>query len=158
MKPRRFMIVIALVAVLALAMPVAAYTGDSRIYFTGSEWCDSDSFTSARIWESGPNLHLDQITQTCYDTASIPQLTGTDYLFEARINLVGGGPNFNLSGKLRMESAEGGVWVGSWVLPAHTTTIQVIAHGEGLYEGQQLHWFLDEEAGSFSGYIVETGN
>ncbi len=62
-----------------------------------------------------------------------------------------------LSGKLRMESAEGGAWVGSWVMPANTTTIQVIAHGEGLYEGQQLHWFLDD-AGPFNGYIEETGN
>jgi len=154
------LLIVVLLASILLTTTVASAKG-TRIYFTGSEWCDQGTFTFARIWESGPNLHLDQITQTCYDTASIPQLTGTDYLFDARMNLVGGGPKFILSGKLRMESAEGGVWVGSWVLPANTTTIKVIAHGEGLYEGQQLHWFLEETgngSGPFSGYIEVTGN
>jgi hypothetical protein len=160
MKTKLFMIFAANAMLFALAIPVVVHAENSRIYFTGSEWCDSNTFIFARIWESGPNLHLDQITQTCYDTASIPRLTGTDYLFDARMNLVGGGPNFILSGKLRMVSDEGGVWVGSWVLPANTTTIQIIAHGEGLYEGQQLHWFLEETgngSGPFSGYIEETG-
>lgn len=157
MKTKMYMMAVVIAMLVALAVPMAGYAKSSRIYFTGSEWCDPDTFNFARIWESGPNLHIDQVTQTCLDTASIPQLTGTDYLFDARINLVGGGPNFILSGKLRMESDDGGVWVGSWVLPANTTTIKVIAHGEGLYEGQKLHWFLDEVDGSFSGYIDKAG-
>jgi len=152
---KRILFIIVLVAAI-LATTGAASAKTMRIDFTGSEWCDPDTFLFARVWESGPNLHIDGITQTCYDTASIPQLTGTNNLFDARINLVGGGPNFNLSGKLRMESAEGGVWVGSWVWPANAATIQVIAHGEGLYEGQQLHWFL-VDGGPFWGYIVIPG-
>jgi len=156
MKSKKYalLIVVLLTSIMLTTTITIASAKTTRIYFTGSEWCDSDTFIFTRVWESGPNLHLDGITQTCYDTASIPQLTGTDYLFDARINFVGDGPNFILSGKLRMESAEGGVWVGSWVLPANTTIIQVIAHGEGIYEGQQLHWFLDEADGSFNGYIV----
>ncbi len=148
-----------IIGILLPASPASAKS--NRIDFTGSEWCDQESFTSARIWEAGPNLHLDGITQTCHDIASIPKLTGTDYLIEARMNLVGSGPNFNLSGKLRMESLEGGVWVGSWVLPANTNIIQVIAHGEGLYEGLELHWFLTETGsggGPFSGYILTPGD
>lgn len=156
MKSKKYaLLIVVLLASIMLTTTIAS-AKTTRSYFTGSEWCDPDTFLFTRVWESGPSLHLDGITQTCYDTASIPQLTGTDYLFDARMNFVGDGPNFILSGKLRMESAEGGVWVGSWVLPANTTTIQVVAHGEGLYEGQQLHWFLEETgtgSGPFSGYI-----
>ena len=67
------------------------------------------------------------------------------------------GPNFILVGKLRMESDEGGVWKGSWVLPANSTTIQVIAHGEGIYEGLKLHWFLSLD-GPFWGYITSNAD
>lgn len=158
MKDKKYVLLAFMLITAILLTTTVANAEGTRNYFTGSEWCDPDTFIFARVWESGPNAHLDGITQTCHDTANIPQLMGTDYLFDARINLVGGGPNFILSGKLLMQSDEGGVWVGSWVLPANTTTIQVIAHGEGLYEGQQLHWFLDEENGSFSGYIKGTGN
>jgi hypothetical protein len=158
MRTKMFMSFAAIAMLFVLAMPTVAHAEHSRIYFTGSELCDPDTFFFARAWVSGPNLHLDGITQTCYDIATIPQLTGTDYLFDARINLVGGEPNFNLSGKLRMVSDEGGVWNGSWTLPANTAIIKVIAQGEGKYEGQQLHWFLNEEDGSFSGYIDTTGN
>jgi hypothetical protein len=149
---KRIILVIIMVASLLVA-PGVARAGTTRVEVTGSEWCDMDTFIFDRIWESGLNLHIDGITQTCYDTASIPQLTGIDYLYDAQLKYVGNGPNFNLSGKLRMESAEGGTWEGSWVLPANTTIIQVVAHGEGLYEGQHLYWFLDEADGSFSGYI-----
>lgn len=158
MKTRIFMVVTVMAALFALAIPVGAHAENPRIYFTGSEVCNPYTFLFARIWESGPNLHIDQITQTCYDTASIPQLTGTDYLLDARMNLVGGAPNFILSGKLHMVSDEGGAWNGSWTLPANTTIIKVIAQGEGKYDGQQLHWFLDEVGGTFSGYIEEIGN
>jgi hypothetical protein len=148
-------VLILVVALLATTSVVSAKA--TRIYFTGSEWCDPNTLIIGKEWPAGPNYQIRQITQTCYDTASITQLTGTDYLYDARINLVGGGPNFILSGKLQMVSDEGGVWNGSWTLPANTTIIKVIAHGEGKYKGQQLHWFLDL-AGPFSGYIEETGN
>jgi hypothetical protein len=157
MKNKMLLMLVALVMLFSMTMAVPGRAENTRIYFTGSEQCNPDTFVFARIWESGPNLHISQIMQTCCDIADIPQLTGTDYLFDARVNLVGKGQIYNLSGKLRMESSEGGIWVGSWVLPANTSTIQVIAHGEGLYEGQQLHWFL-VDSGPFNGYIEITGN
>ncbi len=153
---KRIMLVIIILASLLVA-PGMARAETTRIEFTGFEWCDMNTFIFDRIWESGPNFHIAGITQTCYDTASLPQLTGIDYLYDAQLKDVGDGPNFILSGNLRMESEEGGTWVGSWVLPANTTIIQVIAHGEGLYDGQHLHWFLDEADGSFSGYINISG-
>jgi hypothetical protein len=156
MKRMKLFLVLTVIAALLLAtMPASAET--TRIDFTGFDSCDPDTLIFTRAWEAGPNLHIAGITQTCHDTASIPQLTGTTYLFDSRINLVGGESNFIIFGKFRTESDEGGVWVGSWVLPANTSTIQVVGHGEGLYEGQQLHWFLDV-SGPFWGYILTPGN
>ena len=152
---KRILFVIVLVAVMYATTGIAS-AKTSRTDFTGSEWCP-DTITFIRAIEAGPNLHLAGISQTCYDTASIPQLTGTDYLSDSMLHLVGNGSNFIITGKLRMESEEGGIWVGSWVLPANTDTIQVIANGQGLYEGQELHWFLNL-AGPFYGYILNTGN
>jgi hypothetical protein len=154
MKRILFVVVMATVFFAATGVANAQTT---RIDFTGSEWCDPDTFLFGSAREAGPNLLIRGITQVCYDSASIPQLTGTDFLSNASLQLIGTGPNFILTGKLRMESAEGGVWVGSWVLPANTNTIMVIAHGEGLYNGMQLHWFLTED-GPFWGYILNPGN
>ena len=91
MKTRMFVLVAAIAVVLLLAAPIPAHARNTQITFTGSEWCDPDTLIFGRAWMSGPNFHADGITQVCYDTASIPQLTGIDYLFDARINLVGDG-------------------------------------------------------------------
>jgi hypothetical protein len=155
MKTRMFMIVALIAALFALAAPVRAHAENTRIYFTGSEWCDPNSLIFGRAWMSGPNFHANGITQVCYDTASIPQLIGTAYLFDGRI-VVNGLELYPISGKYRMESNEGGVWTGSWILPANSNIIRLTAHGEGKYEGLQLHLFEDDSAGSFWGYI-DTG-
>lgn len=149
MKSKRYTLlaILLVLILLASAAPVSAKT--TRVEFTGNEACDDPLIL--KEWMSGPNYHANGITSTCYDTASIPELTGTDYLTDGRMKFVG--PNFILVGTLRMESAEGGVWKGSWVLPANSTTIQVTGHGEGKYEGMELHWFLSLD-GPFWGYIV----
>jgi hypothetical protein len=138
----------------AILLPTApANAKTTRINFTGSEWCDESTLTLIREWMAGPNYQARGLSQICFDTADIPQMTGTDYLYDGQLKIVGkGAKNFIISGKLRMETAEGGIWLGSWVLPANSTTIQVIGHGEGLYEGRHLHWFLSLE-GPFEGYI-----
>ena len=152
----RILIVILLAATILLpAAQASART--TRIEFTGSEWCDPDTLTVAREWMAGPNYQARGLTQVCYDTADIPQMTGTDYLSDGNVKFIGSGGNLILSGKLRMETGEGGVWVGSWTLPANSTTIQVIGHGEGKYEGMKLHWFLSLD-GPFYGYILSPGN
>lgn len=154
MKSKKY-ILLAVLSVLILllsatATPVSAKA--TRIEFTGKEICDEPSFS--KQWMAGFTWHANGITSTCHDTASIPELTGTDYLTGFTAQIVG--KNFIMFGKLRMESTEGGAWVGSWVFPAHSTTIQVIAHGEGMYEGMELHWFLSLD-GPFWGYIIDTG-
>ena len=150
---KRILFVLVLVtAILASTSIASAKT--TRIEFTGSEWCDEDTLIFEREKLAGPNMQIKHITQVCYDTASIPQLSGTDYLTDGDMHVVG--QNFIIDGNLRMESDEGGVWVGSWVLPAHTNTIKVIAHGEGLYEGMILHWYLSLD-GPFWGYIFTPG-
>jgi hypothetical protein len=171
MKTNRLFVVLVLVMVASFiisgtamaANSISYFNGtkasakSSRIDFTGSEWCDPETMFFDKVWLAGPNAHIGQLTQVCYDTASIPQLIGTDYLSGANVHFVGGGKIFIMTGKLRMVSVEGGAWVGSWVLPANTTTIRVVAHGEGLYEGMVLHWFLSLD-GPFWGYILTSGD
>ncbi len=154
MKSRMLASLAAIAILIAVVLPNPAYAQATRIDFTGFERCPKPPLW-LRAWEAGPNFLMTGMTSTCYDRADIPQLTGTDYLLGSTMKYVGTGPNWILTGKLRMESKEGGVWEGSWVLPANATTIQVIAHGEGLYEGLQLHWFLTLD-GPFWGYITQT--
>ena len=150
-------ILIGLTLVLGVLLPVSsAGAKPARIEFTGSESCTGD-LKFIRQWITGPNFQARGLTETCLDTADIPEMTGIDYLYDGKVSIVGENGNFILSGKLRMESNEGGAWVGSWVLPANSDTIQVIGHGEGIYEGYQLHWFLSLD-GPFYGYIIEKGD
>lgn len=155
MKGKNYVLLIIALLALILFMSNKASAKTTRIDFTGSERCDPDTLMFDKLQLAGPNLQIKRITQICYDTASIPHLTGADYLTDGDMHLVGS--NFVLVGNLRMESEEGGVWMGSWVLPANTTTIQVIAHGEGLYEGMILHWYLSLD-GPFWGYILTPGS
>jgi hypothetical protein len=156
MKAKMFMVLVIIALLIPLAMPAPAHAESTRIYFTGTEVCDWDSFNFARLWNSGPNTHIDGIKQTCYPTASIPQFTGTSYLSDGRIvwNSLELSP---ISGKIRMVSGEGGVWTGSWILPANSNTIRVTGHGEGLYKGLQIFIFEDDPTGAFWGYIMDTG-
>jgi hypothetical protein len=149
----RILIVLTLVIGVLSPMTIAK-AKTTRIDFTGSESCVPGTLTLIREWMAGPNYLARGLTEVCLDTADIPQMTGTDYLYDGQVRFVGNTGNFILSGKLRMETDEGGVWLGSWVLPANSTTIQVIGHGEGLYEGLHLHWFLSLD-GPFNGYITE---
>jgi len=145
-----------IVVITILATTGVASAKTTRIDFTGSEWCDPDTLIFGNVRLAGPNVQIKPFTEVCYDTASIPQLTGTDYLTDGNVHFVGNGQNFILSGKLQMQSDEGGVWVGSWVLPENTSTIKVVAHGEGLYDGMVLYWFLSLD-GPFWGYILNPG-
>jgi hypothetical protein len=151
-------ILFVLTLVFSLLFPMTiASANPNRIDFSGSEWCDPSTLNVIREWMAGPNYQARGLTQVCYDTADIPQMTGTDYLSDGRVIFVGNTGDLVLTGKLRMVTNEGGVWVGSWRLPANSDTVQVIGHGEGIYEGLQLHWFLNLD-GPFEGYIVDPGN
>jgi len=146
------------ILVIGMLLPLTVASAKTiRTDFTGFEWCDPDTLTVIREWIAGPNYQARGLIQVCHDTADIQQMTGTDYLSDARVIIVETTGAFILTGKLRMETDEGGVWVGSWTLPANSDTVQVIGHGEGLYEGLQLHWFLRLD-GPFYGYITDPGS
>lgn len=157
MKAKLFTVLVILALLIPLTVPAPVHAASTRIYFTGSEPCDDGSFDYARFWISGPNIHVNGVTSTCYPIASIPQFTGTDYLSDGRIvwNSIELSP---ISGKFRMESIEGGVWTGSWILPANSNTIQITGHGEGIYAGKQIFIYEDDPTGNFWGYILDTGN
>jgi hypothetical protein len=153
---KRVLLVIALAAML-VATTGAASAGTTRIYFTGKATCPDDWIFS-RMWEAGAvdNWQVRGIVSVCRDKGSIPQVTGTEYLTDGNIMW---GPMLQpiLTTKDRMETKEGGAWVGSAVLPANTDTIQINMHGEGLYEGMQLHMFESYADASYWGYIEVTG-
>jgi hypothetical protein len=153
MKRVWFVIVL---AALLVATTGAARARATRIEFTGMTACDPDSVTLIREWPAGPNYQGRGFTQICYDDiASTPQMLGIEYI-SFKVQQVG--PNFILSGTDRMETYEGGVWVGSWVLPAHSDTLRIIMRGEGKYPGQQLRMFENVITNEFWGYIEDTGD
>ncbi len=152
---KRILFLIVLAAML-IATTSAASAGTSCIYFTGGEKCGVPIFP--RDWMAGPNWQARGIYSVCQDRATIPQYTGTSYLSDGRLQWVVGQVNPLLATEIRMETKEGGVWVGSGVLPANTDTIKIVMHGKGLYDGLQIHVFLGYEYSTFWGYIEDTGN
>jgi hypothetical protein len=151
-------ILIGLCLVLSVLLPLTiASAKPTRIDFTGSEWCDPNTFVFTREWWDGDNYHARGISQTCYDTATIPQMTGMDYLYDSRLDAFDNFAQMKMSGKLNFVSDEGGEWVATWKLPLDSETITVIGHGKGKYKGLELHWFLKLD-GSFQGYILDRGN
>src|SRR5512135_947574 len=98
---------------LILAMPISARAEEARIYFTGIETGCAPLLPS-RIWASGPNYHVRVQSQTCYEQGSIPRATGTNYASDGVINEVGRESLLTVTGKFRLETNEGGIWVGSF--------------------------------------------
>ncbi len=152
---KRIVFVIVLAALLIATTGVAT-AGTTRIYFTGKENCDTAIFP--RDWLAGPNWQARGIYSICHDKATIPQYTGTSYLSDGRLQWLVGQVNPILATDLRMETKEGGVWVGSAVLPANTDEVKIVMQGEGLYEGLQIRVFLSYEYSTFWGYIEDVGN
>jgi hypothetical protein len=143
-------------AALLIATTGAASAGTTRIYFTGVEKCDAPIFP--QNWMAGPNWQARGIYSICHDRATIPQYTGTSYLSDGRLQWLVGQVNPILATDLRMETKEGGVWVGSGVFPANTDTVKIVMQGEGLYAGQEIRVFLSYENSTIWGYIEDTGN
>ncbi len=150
-----FALVLALGVVGTITMPATNVSAKAaRIAFTGTEMCSPDTMTAMRLWMAGPNLQVRGWTETCNDTADIPQMTGTVYLYDGLAII---GRNYIINVKFRMETTEGGVWVGTALLAADSNIINCVGHGEGIYEGLELHWFLDNSNGDpkpFYGYIM----
>jgi len=154
MNTRKLTVSFVIIAImLSLTLPTPAYAKNERIDFTGSETrCDFPEID--REWVSGLNYHLRIDTQTCYEVGDIPQFTGTLYAYDGVINVSGGGSMITINGKFRMETEEGGVWVGSFERPANTNILRGVGHGEGIYEGQHIHIYNDQLNNKISGYIT----
>ncbi len=149
---KRIMFVIVLAAML-IATTGTASAGITRIDFKGVTDCKLESLVFRKEWMAGPVYQARHITEDCYDVASIPQMNGVEHI---DFHIVGSIPIF--AGTDRMETNEGGVWVGSWVWPPNTSIIKIIMHGEGKYAGLQLHMFEDASTDEFWGYIEVTPN
>ncbi len=141
---------------LLLSVPAAQAQGATRISFTNHEVCDPGTFVWERAWLAGQVDQIRGITQTCYETASIPQMTGVAYLLDARLISVDDKPTFVLGGKIRIEAQDNCVWVGGWTWPAKSRNVQVVAHGDGTCQGMELHW-SEDASGAGGGYILVTG-
>ena len=147
------LIVLALMAVLLMASsPASAKT--TRIYFyqVGGDEC-MPVLDPPHI--SGPNVHLHG-TYTCptvaydMDDNPFPMFTGVITWTDAKAQMVG--EREILSSKIRIDTVEGGAWVGSFSWPA-TGVLKGVYHGEGIYEGMTVHGTFDPEIGFNGGYV-----
>ncbi len=155
----RILIAFAIVSCVLLPAPSVS-ANPNRTDFTGTELCEDSTYNFVREWMSGPNnYHARGVSQTCYETASIPEMTGTLYLYDFRLNAFDNFSTYGLSGKFRLVSAEGGEWVGTTESPRSSSIVTVVGHGVGKYQGLELHWFLDHSVQPvvFSGYILDPG-
>ena len=152
MKTKLFMSLATIAILATLLMAAPARAENTRIYFTGNE-PGCDEWVVSRVVESGPNLHLRIYSQTCHDEASIPQFTGTNYAYNGILNFVGGGELVTITGKFHFVSVEGGIWDGNFTFHANANTLIGVGHGEGLYEGQDIHITTNISTGNFWGYI-----
>ncbi len=155
----RILIAFAIVSV-ALLPASSASAKATRIEFTGTELCDPN-WVVVRDWMSGSdNEHMRGISTTCVETATIPQMTGTVYIYDFRLNAFDNFSAYGLSGKFRFVSTEGGEFVGTTTSPRNFVYHMAVGHGVGKYEGLELHWFVYEsgEQTVFSGYILDLGH
>ena len=154
-------ILIAFAVVSCALLPASGASAKAtRIPFTGTEWCDEDTVGLVRDWVSGPNYHARGLSQTCYETATIPEMTGTLYVYDVLFNEFGNSGEGGVTGKLRFVSDEGGEFLGSWTWGRDDVGPTAVGHGVGKYQGLELHWFLDESGVPtiFSGYILDPGS
>lgn len=131
----------------------------ARIEFTGYEECTGETLVIPVEWYPGLNWQARDVSETCLDYSSnTSMMTGVDHIYDAAIRAVGSG-NLILVGKLRMQTDEGGLWIGSWVYSPSDNLIKIVARGEGLYEGMHLYWFIDVSGpvSPFYGYISYQG-
>lgn len=152
MKTKMFMILTAITMLLSLAIPAPARAENTRIDFTGIETGCTDPVWT-KEWGSGPNFHISGVSSTCYDVANKNYFTGTNYISDGMGHFVAGGAIMIITGKFRMETEEGGVWVGTFITPANTTILTAVGQGEGIYWGLQIHMFQDQNTGEFWGYV-----
>ena len=152
----RFLIVFMLVAGVFLPMRIAS-AKETRIDFRGKEWCDPSTLVISREWWSGSDYHARGVSQTCYDFATIRQMTGKGYLFNARMDAFDNFTTWKMSGRSRMVTIEGGEWLSTWILPRGSDTITLIAVGHGKYNGMTMYMFLSFVDSTFYGYIIGPG-
>lgn len=148
----RFFVILIIAAAVLLPTTVAN-AGATRIDFINTETCEDD-ITIAREWLSGPNYHAAGLTQTCHDVGNIPQATGTVYLTDGQVNVVGN--VVTMHGLSTFVTVEGGRWVGRWTYAAGV--FEVHAHGEGIYQGQQFVVLNNFNSGLRESYILLPGN
>ena len=152
----RLLIVLMLVAGVFLPMSIAR-AKETRIDFSGREWCDPSTLVIGREYWNGNDYHARGISQICYDFATIPQMTGTGHLFNSRMDAFDNFTTMKMSGHSRMVTIEGGEWLSTWILPRGSDTITLVAVGHGKYNGLTLHMFLSFLDNSFYGYITGLG-
>lgn len=147
---KTFLNLLALLALLAilLAPSHAVDAKASRIDFTVVETCNDDMLME-KAMQAGPNFHAFGLTQTCNEDGSIPQATGTAYLSDGKLHVVGG--NVIANGSCRIETVEGGVWQGRWTMSAGV--FEFVGHGEGIYAGMQ-YFSISNQNGKSKGYIL----
>jgi hypothetical protein len=152
----RFLVLIIFLLVSSLLLPVnAANAQAERTEFTGWEVCDAETLSAMRLWMAGPNFQVRGWSETAYETASIAQMTGTTYIYDGLAII---GKNYIVNAKFRMETDEGGVWVGVSRKAADSPTITSIGHGEGIYEGLEFRLYQNmctEGGQPFHGYIID---
>lgn len=152
MKGKKYILLVAVLLISLLLTATAVSAKTTRIEFTMIETCNDDlDWEKAR--EAGANLQVQGITQTCIENGSIPQAQGIAYLYDGRAHLVDG--QVVMTGGSRIETLEGGVWEGRWTFTAGVFTY--VAHGEGLYAGQQ-YFSRTNQNGNVKGYVLIPGN
>ncbi len=126
----------------------------TRIYFyqLGGDEC---SPVLDLLHISGPNMHVHG-TYTCPTTAydmnddPFPMFTGVITWTDAKAQFVGG--HENLTSKIRIDTVEGGAWVGSFSWPGNGV-LKGVYHGEGIYEGMTVFGTYDPVNGINGGYV-----
>ena len=152
-------IFLALVLVLALLPPFVstASAEQERVDFTFTEFCDPDTIQIEREIMNGQGNWLAKgFTQTCYDTGTIAEWTGT-LSIDLNMNLTGNHEYVFFVGKSQLVSEEGGIWNLSCLYPIPSDNVQCVGKGEGLYEGKLIFIKVYPGYGG-SGYIVNNGN
>ena len=155
MNPKVRILIILLLGVVIVIPTTIVNARATRIDFVGTELCDPATLYAESLWWAGPNLQVRGWTQTCYESADTSEMEGVTYLYDGLAVI---GNNYVVNVNFLMITNEGGVWRGVCQLGANTDIIKCVGHGEGIYEGLELHSFPSPNNGEptqFTGYVLD---
>lgn len=153
MKSKWFTLLAVLMVAVLLTPAASVGAKNEKTYFTvDNEFCES-GIPERFLFVGQGNYIAFNMPTTCWETGSIPEVTGVTYVELTNYHALANGI-WMFVGTGRMVTDDGGVWNMNCVYQWPSPDAQCHGNGEGIYDGMQI--FMTGVPGYlWNGYIVD---